>query len=202
MSFVEPSFEIDHKGRVLCQYHSQYAFFIKPGKTSSEEEYLEKILTCKTCQHYRENDCYFPTLEINKIESDRIKAQFRCKLCGNLIHRIFTVIHKLYVKERYNIDMPLICCNCYENIKENSLIENFRKITSEKKYSFLLSFECLIILIMISLVLLVFLPVMFQFFIIFIGYWVFILTYFIFYYVRKLYYIHRGQKYFHQFSSK
>ena len=71
MSFVEPSFEIDTKGRVICQAHSLYPFFVMPGKTHHQEIQMEKLLTCKTCKHYQEDECFFPKSEIDKIEVDR-----------------------------------------------------------------------------------------------------------------------------------
>ncbi|MGB5909650.1 MAG: hypothetical protein WBH31_00515 [Promethearchaeia archaeon] len=201
MSFIEPSFEIDNKGRVICQFHSQFPFFMKPEKTTLEEEYVDKILTCKTCQHYKENDCFFPKLEINRIETDKRRGHFQCKLCGNKIHRILTIIQKLYVKDRFNIDIPLICCDCYESLKENSLLKNFKHFVSEKKYDPMISFEFLIILGMVAILLAVFLPFLFQFLIIFIIYWIFVLGFYIYYYVRRFYYLRKGKKYYTKFST-
>ncbi|TFF88175.1 MAG: hypothetical protein EU550_01790 [Promethearchaeota archaeon] len=123
MSYIEPSFEIDEKGRVLCQYHTQYPFFKKPNKTRYEERKMEKLLTCKTCAHYYNNNCYFPRSEIDTIEYDRFRRRFVCSLCGNKIDRMLTVIQKLYVESRYGIKIPLICCFCYESLKRNNFIE-------------------------------------------------------------------------------
>ena len=41
MTFIEPSFEIDEKGRVICQSHSDYPQLIKPEKTTFEEMQME-----------------------------------------------------------------------------------------------------------------------------------------------------------------
>jgi len=132
MSFVEPSFEIDNKGRVICQYHSNYSFFMIPNKTMLQEKQMEILLTCKTCKHYIDDDCYFPQNEINKIELDRTKRHmYSCRFCGNHIDRMLTVMQKLYLKERFNIEMPLICCSCYESLKNQKLIKDF-KIQSKK----------------------------------------------------------------------
>lgn len=124
MSYIEPSFEIDDKGRVICQFHSKYPFFVTPEKDIYQEMEMEKLLTCKTCVHYKENDCYFPKEELDEIEKDRtLFGQFLCKLCGNKVDRMLTVIQKLYFKERLNIEIPLICCNCYDYLTKN----RFRK---------------------------------------------------------------------------
>ncbi len=123
MPFIEPHFEIDDKGRVICQQHPNYPFFIMPNKSHFEERKLELLLTCKTCSHYQNNDCYFSNSRINNIEQKRLKkSDYLCKLCGNRIDRMFTIIHKIYFKESYNIDIPLICCNCYESLKRNEFV--------------------------------------------------------------------------------
>ncbi|MFX0176749.1 MAG: hypothetical protein ACFE85_11010 [Candidatus Hodarchaeota archaeon] len=131
MSFIEPSFEIDEKGRVLCQSHSHFPFFKIPDKTYFQEKQMENLLTCKSCIHYKENDCFFPKSEINKIELDRLERKIMlCKLCGNRIDRMLSVIHKLYFKERFNIEIPLICCSCYDSLKKNEFIEESKRKTT------------------------------------------------------------------------
>ncbi|MFW9938421.1 MAG: hypothetical protein ACFFD5_12290 [Candidatus Thorarchaeota archaeon] len=140
MSFIEPSFEIDEKGRVICQSHSYFPFFKIPNKTFFQEKQMERLLTCKSCVHYNENDCYFPKSEIDKIELDRLDRKIMiCKLCGNRIDRMLSVIHKLYYKERFNIEIPLICCGCYESLKKNEFLEESkRKSTLLTAYIFYL----------------------------------------------------------------
>jgi len=49
---IEPSFEIDEKGRVICQSHSKYPHFLQPNKTPLEERQMENesiscLLSCK-----------------------------------------------------------------------------------------------------------------------------------------------------------
>ena len=128
MTFIEPSFEIDEKGRVICQFHSNYPQLIKPEKTTFEEMQLEKQLTCITCSHYKNDDCYFPKADIDKIEFDRInRTRFECKLCGNKIDRMLTIMQKIYLEEKFQMKMPLICCSCYESLKEKKFDEYFNK---------------------------------------------------------------------------
>ncbi|MBN1215723.1 MAG: hypothetical protein JXA99_09840 [Candidatus Lokiarchaeota archaeon] len=121
MTYTEPNFEIDKKGRVICKEHSNYEFF----NDYQNDRVLEKELTCKTCTHFHNDDCFFPRSDIAKIEYDRLKTKrFNCKLCGNKIDRMFTVMHKLLYKEKFNIELPLICCTCYDNLKDNKFIES------------------------------------------------------------------------------
>ena len=128
MTFIEPSFEIDEKGRVICQSHSKYPQLVKPEKTTFEEMQMEKQLTCKTCLHYKNDDCYFPKADIDEIEFDRInRTRFECNLCGNKIDRMLTIMQKIYLEEKFRMKMPLICCSCYESLKKKDFDEYFNK---------------------------------------------------------------------------
>ena len=125
---IEPSFEIDEKGRVICQSHSKYPYFIQPNKTYFEERKMEKELTCLTCSHYKNDDCYFPRSEIDKIELDRLtRSLFQCNLCGNKIDLMLTLMQKIYYEVKFNMKMPLVCCNCYESLKKKNFEEYYTK---------------------------------------------------------------------------
>ena len=125
---IEPSFEIDEKGRVICQSHSKYPYFIQPNKTFLEERRMEKELTCLTCSHYENDDCYFPKSEIDKIELDRLnRSRFQCNLCGNKIDLMLTLIQKIYYEVKFNMKMPLICCSCYEMLQQKKFDEYYIK---------------------------------------------------------------------------
>ncbi len=128
MVVIEPSFEIDEKGRVICQSHSEYPHLIRPGKTYLEELQMEKDLTCKSCSHYINDDCYFPKSEIDKIELDRLnRSRFQCNLCGNKIDRMLTIVQKIYFEVKFNMNMPLICCNCYLSLEEKKFTEYYKR---------------------------------------------------------------------------
>jgi hypothetical protein len=128
MVVIEPSFEIDGKGRVLCQFHSKYPLFIEPKMTSTEELQMEKQLTCITCSHYIKDNCYFPKSEIDKIELDRLsRSRFQCNLCGNKIDRMLTIMQKIYLEVKFKMEMPLICCNCYQSLNEQNFMEYIKK---------------------------------------------------------------------------
>ncbi|MFX1394672.1 MAG: hypothetical protein ACFFAH_14015 [Promethearchaeota archaeon] len=124
MENIEPLFEIDDKGRVMCRNHSKYKYFIEP-KDYFQDMYLDFELTCKTCSCYHENNCYFTKKRIDQI----LFEAYLCRLCGNKIDRMLTVIHKLYYKEIYDVDVPLICCDCYERIKKKDFLSYSKKMT-------------------------------------------------------------------------
>ncbi|MHA1688140.1 MAG: hypothetical protein ACTSYC_06315 [Promethearchaeota archaeon] len=135
--FIEPKFEIDDKKRVICQNHSDYLHFIDPNKDYFEEQFLELKLTCKTCKHYQNDDCYFSRTRLDKILSNGSK-RYKCAFCGSPIECMFTIIQKLYFKERYNVELTLTCCNCQEFISKGTyLIETKRKMLA---YFFMILF--------------------------------------------------------------
>ena len=128
MVVIEPSFEIDEKGKVICQSHSKYPYFIQSYKTPIEERQMEKELTCLTCSHYENDECYFPKSEIDKIELDRLtRSRFQCKTCGNKISLPLTIIQKIYYEVKFNMKMPLICCSCLENLQKKRFEEYYLK---------------------------------------------------------------------------
>ncbi|MBY9014324.1 MAG: hypothetical protein KGD68_01400 [Candidatus Lokiarchaeota archaeon] len=125
---IEPSFEIDEKGRVICQSHSKFPYFIQPSKSYLEERQMENELTCLTCSHYESDYCFFPKSEIDKIELDRLnRSRFQCKLCGNKIDRMLTIMQKIYYEVKFNMKMPLICCSCYERLQQKKFGEYYIK---------------------------------------------------------------------------
>ncbi|MFX1256839.1 MAG: hypothetical protein ACFFAN_03190 [Promethearchaeota archaeon] len=122
-------FEIDEKGRVICKSHSKYDFFIKP-KDYFQDLYLDIELTCKTCVHYQNNDCYFSKSRIDIIEYKRQRREsYFCKFCRKKIERMFSIIYKLYYKEIFDVEIPLICCDCYEKINKDEFLSYCKKMT-------------------------------------------------------------------------
>lgn len=124
----ELSFEIDNKGRVICKKHSNYDYLIRP-RDYFQDLYLDAELTCKTCSHYDNNECYFSKTRIDDIINRGLKKAYVCRLCGKKIDRMLSIIHKLFYKETYDVDMPLICCDCYEKINNNEFLSYSKKMT-------------------------------------------------------------------------
>lgn len=130
MGSIEPKFEVDEKGRTICKEHNRYFHFIREDKDYFQDLYLDIELTCKSCYNYENNECYFSKSRIDEIESNRIKKKkgILCKLCGKKIDRMFTVIHKIYYEENYEVEMPLICCDCFEKIDNKEFMSYTKKI--------------------------------------------------------------------------
>ncbi|MBN1803373.1 MAG: hypothetical protein JW891_17820 [Candidatus Lokiarchaeota archaeon] len=142
MGFVEPTFEIDKKGRVICRQHTNYDYLKQLcEKAAANNSYsCDVSLTCATCQEYLNDNCYFTKSDIDKIEHDRTKTKlFLCKLCGNRIHRIWTVLYSLYNEIKYDVDIPLICCSCYDSLKSNSFMEKYKRRSYSIKFYLFLS---------------------------------------------------------------
>ena len=131
---VEPYFKIDKFGRVICKLHSNYEKINVLSEKKAPIPNFDLMLTCKTCAEYVNDNCYFPKSAIDQIEYDRSKTKaFRCKLCGNRIDRMWTVIYKLYYQEKFHIEMPLICCGCHDSLKH----KNFIRKSEEKSNNIL-----------------------------------------------------------------
>ena len=140
MGIVEPYFKIDKFGRVICKLHSNYDKINAMSEKKAPIPHFDLMLTCKTCDEYLNDNCYFPKSAIDQIEYDRLKTKaFRCKLCGNRIDRMWTVIYKLYYKEKYNIEMPLICCGCHDSLKNKSFMQQYQKKSAFIKYYLIMS---------------------------------------------------------------
>jgi hypothetical protein len=121
---VHPSFEIDDKGRTLCKYHTRYDFFKSPHKNTYQEAQVDKLLTCKTCEHYFHDDCYFPQRDIKLIRFDQSRSKFRCELCGNPIHRLINIVQSLYYESQFHTKLPLICCSCHASLNKNTFMND------------------------------------------------------------------------------
>ena len=147
MQFVEPSFKIDEKGRVICKEHSNYNYLVRPDKDFFYDMLLERELTCKTCSHYLDNDCYFQKSEIDLIEQKREKKkkEFKCKLCGNRISIMLSIVQKIYNEEKFNVKIPLVCCNCNERINNNEFMRESKNRILLTLFLFILGFFFLFI---------------------------------------------------------
>ncbi len=131
---IEPHFEIGEKGRVICQDHDKYFHFIDPNKSYFDEQFLDVELTCKSCHHYINDECYFSKSRIDKIA--RKLRCYKCHFCGRKIERMFSVMQKLYYQEKYNVQLALICCSCCESFARG----NFSQESKRKIYSYSILF--------------------------------------------------------------
>ena len=51
----------------------------------------------------------------------------RCKLCGGSIDRPMTIMYSLYNKEKFNVQIPTVCCACFDSLDNNSFLALTRK---------------------------------------------------------------------------
>jgi hypothetical protein len=129
---IKPSFYVDDERRVICESHSQIERIRVLSSLAhlpafGESQQVEKILTCKTCKHYQNDECYFPKEEIDRIEKDRLSYTFHCKLCGGSIDRPLTIMYSLYNKEKFQVDIPLVCCTCFSTLDDDSFMTSTRR---------------------------------------------------------------------------
>ncbi|MFO8019590.1 MAG: hypothetical protein R6U96_13265 [Promethearchaeia archaeon] len=117
---VEPRFEITNKGRVRCIYHTQNNSIHRPKSKSNllPTQLVGEDLTCKTCENYKKDDCYFSREELDEIDPGNLINLHThvCKLCGERIHNMHSIVYKHYYEEKYSVDIPLICCDCYKTL--------------------------------------------------------------------------------------
>lgn len=136
---MEPEFII-YNHKVLCKSHplcSRYLDLweelgtIEDGDPMGTSKFLEVVavygdlMTCKNCDHYINDECYFSKSELKKIRLKVYLRRYRCKLCGNPIHKMHNVLHKKLTERRGNVEIPLICCFCHEDMGSPDIKESF-----------------------------------------------------------------------------
>ncbi len=193
MKVIEPSFEIDKKGRTICKSHTHYQFFKSPHKSIYREKQVEKLLNCKTCAHYFNNDCYFPRIEIDLIERDRQQEKIKCQLCGNKIHRPLTLIQSLYYGAKFNVKLPLICCDCHSSLNDDTFLQK----TKLRIIGFIISFIVSIYIIIYFFSTIISLRV-----------WIILGIIPLFFWgvrgindIKRIYYLSQGRKYYQKFFA-
>jgi hypothetical protein len=115
---IEPRFEINNQGKVSCVCHTQYTSLHsrKLGKNVLPANLINKELTCKTCKHYKQDNCYFAKKTLDKIDPGNLMHynSYVCKLCGEKIHNMHSIVYKIYNKKKFDVQIPLLCCDCYK----------------------------------------------------------------------------------------
>lgn len=122
-----PEWTIDEDGIPYCTQQTNYTKIMEANLKKRFPHEFEKMLHCQHCDHYKNNDCYFPKTEIDKIERDRNNLTFRCQLCGMKIDRVFSILMSLYYKQKFGVTMPVICCACYASLENNSFEKNSKR---------------------------------------------------------------------------
>ena len=81
----------------------------------------------------------FPKDEIDRIEKDRLSYTFSCKLCGGSIDRPLTIMYSLYNKEKYNVQIPTVCCTCFSTLDNDTFLRDARRRIIILAISFIVS---------------------------------------------------------------
>jgi len=188
---VSPEFISDDDGIPYCKTQTDYNKIIALNLKERYPNEFEKMLTCFRCEHYQQDNCYFPRNEIDKIEKDRQDTTIRCMFCGTKIHRLFSVLMSYYYKDKHNVNIPIICCSCYASLGNNSFIKNTQRrmilfaISLLTSLFFVYSYFQTIILINAVEMFLFFLPFIFWGYISFRD-------------AKNLYYLWKGKKYYQE----
>ncbi|MBD3214634.1 MAG: hypothetical protein GF311_18635 [Candidatus Lokiarchaeota archaeon] len=111
---VMPSFGINQEGFILCKEHSKF----EKLKLNTHDFFLNfltfKNLTCKSCQNYINDKCYFPQSELIKLldELNIFHNPFRCQFCGRKIRNLFSILHHFMKEQVSNQGEAMICYRC------------------------------------------------------------------------------------------
>ncbi len=124
---VQPEWTIDDDGIPYCKMQTDYDKIIETNLKKRFPAEFEKMLNCKHCDHYKNDNCFFPKSEVDKIERDRLNLTIRCQLCGMKIDRPFSILMSLYYKEKFNVNMPVICCTCYAGLEHGTFVKNSKR---------------------------------------------------------------------------
>ena len=124
---IQPEWMIDDDGIPYCEKQTDYEQIIQSNLKKHHPYEFEKRLHCKYCEHYTNNDCFFPKKEIDKIEADRNSLVIRCELCGTKIDRLFSILMSLYYKAKFGVKMPVICCTCYAGLENGTFERNTKR---------------------------------------------------------------------------
>jgi transcription elongation factor Elf1 len=186
---VYPEYVSDDDGIPYCKMQTDYSKILNLKLKERFPNEFEKMLTCFRCEHYTKNDCYFCKNDIDLIEKDRQDLNIRCVFCGAKIHRLFSVLMSLYYKDKYHVNIPIICCTCYAALGDNSFIKNTQSrmilfaISLATSIYFLFSYFLTIFIFSTFGILLFILPFIF---------WGYISLRD----VKNIYYLYRGRKYY------
>lgn len=126
MCKINPKFEFDDFGRVYCQFHQDYHLFIESSHRPLPEYESKRLYTCRTCNHYKFNDCQFSSKEIKRLLLAVKFHMYRCEICGGNIERMFNIIYKKKLENKQGVKVPLLCCDCIINLCQQDVLKAFK----------------------------------------------------------------------------
>ncbi|MHA1518827.1 MAG: hypothetical protein ACTSRK_01465 [Promethearchaeota archaeon] len=191
---IQPEWTIDDDGIPYCTMQTNYDKIMEAQLKKRFPHEFEKMLHCEHCNHYKQDNCYFPKSEIDKIEQDRNNLKIRCQLCGMKIDRPFSILMSLYYKAKFGVNMPVICCSCYASLENNT----FEKNSKRRMILFAVSlFTSIYFLFTNFLSLFTFKLLGFLFFLIPLSFWGYITIRD----MKNIYYLRKGRKFYRQIMN-
>ena len=122
LKIFTPKFEIDNTGSFLCKTYTEHDTL----KQSSSNTYYYRVqhnmehITCKSCQHYFNNDCYFPKEKLDKLTHKISQKKFKCTACNSRIKRLFNILSQILSEKQNNVHTHQLCRRCYQVLRSRN----------------------------------------------------------------------------------
>jgi hypothetical protein len=142
---VQPVFEVDRYFSTVCKSHSNYSNLIANVYSNQNlvfddsnkiNPYMHPFMArflpsfyqwCKTCEHYKNDNCYFSSPEIDKIYKDHgvmlglFFNKYKCEICSCQIKNAFNTMRTIYLKKSTGKVLSLLCTGCIFGIENNRI---------------------------------------------------------------------------------
>lgn len=127
-----PEFRISKTGRVYCKKHTN--FHDDEVKHFPEIDFFrafrgEGKLKCESCLYFMKDCCYFSKDVIKQIRTEMkgFRKLYKCDVCKGKIEFLSNVLYKLFFEQNSSLEIGLICCACYNVLKEEGYQEMINK---------------------------------------------------------------------------
>ncbi len=130
LRLIYPEFETEENGITICKKHTLRFKQLLDGKTRLDlsttriNPLTMNLLypSCKKCDYYINNECYFSQEEIKKFRRGLglyiFFNRYRCELCATPIKNIHNLMQQQFLEKNNNIKIPLLCSECKYSIKK------------------------------------------------------------------------------------
>jgi len=184
---MKPEFALTSNARVVCLTHSKRILIKKEAPVvtdySSYKENIKQnqdifsLKNCKACNYFLDDSCSIGKKELRVFMMKLKWRRYKCKFCGSLIKSLYNVIYTQKLKQRYNVILPLLCCDCFEMLRSGR-VKKAEKVGLLRFSMGLLAFSPLIIIpslaalfmgASVSILLIILVPVVLVFLVFFIS---------------------------------
>lgn len=125
---IIPEWVVNSRGLPHCIRYSNDPSQITKGVSFIQFFRSKETIECTTCQYSHNEACYFSTSKITDLEKKWEQKKIRCELCGQRINWSNSFLMSYYYKEKFNLNMNLPCCSCYNALVEKKYLEYSRSI--------------------------------------------------------------------------